>query len=323
MPVLVTGGGGFVGSHLVEELVRRDVDVTVADKFGRGTRDNLTAVEDDERVRIVEVDLCDAEKTRELVSSHERVYHLAALIGGVGYLRDCPAEIISTNDLINKNVFDACVDADVDKVVFAGSSMVYARAETFPTGEGLVDEIPPPDGSYGFQKLNSEVYCRSYARQYGLEYSIGRIFNGVGPRDWPAEEVGHGHVVPDLVRKIVELERNPLPIKGSGEQTRCFTDVRDIAEGLILCMESDAGSGEAFNLGTMQETSISELAQTIWEVSGNEGTLELEREDPFARDVQRRVPDNTKAKELLGWEPEYSLEEMLDRYVTAYRERYI
>jgi nucleoside-diphosphate-sugar epimerase len=322
MSVLITGGAGFVGAHLADKLLCDGQQVTIVDNFERGDSDDIKTVRDHENCRVVRADLCERNVAFDVISGHSNVYHLAAKIGGVGYLRDQPADIISANDQMNRNVFDASVEADIDRLVFAGSSMVYSESDTFPHSEDDVGMIPPPAGAYGFQKLNGEYYCEAYNAQYGLEYSTARIFNAVGPGDWPESEVGHGHVVPDLVRKIVEIRQDPVKLKGSGEQTRCFVDIRDLVDGLVRCMERTEATTEAINLGTTREVTIRELATVIWEHSDRPGEPAFETEQALEKDVQRRVPDITKAREVLGWEPEYSLEESIKQYLQAYTEVY-
>lgn len=320
MSVLLTGGAGFLGSHLAEHLVSEGKEITILDDMSRGSLENLSAIEDQGDVSIRTIDLLKSDQLVELVGKHEQVYHLAAKIGGVGYLRDRPADIIADNDLMNRRVFEACAYADIDRLLYASSSMVYAEASTFPTPESVVEDIPPPKGSYGFQKLNGEYYCESYQRQYDLEYVSARIFNAVGPRDWPEEQVGHGHVVPDLVKKIVELEQNPIPVKGSGRQSRCFTDVRDTVRGLHACMETPDARNEVFNISRTRETTIRELVTSIWNAAGRSGQPDIETHTAFEKDVQRRVPDISKAESILGWTPQYSLEEALKWYIDAFKE---
>jgi nucleoside-diphosphate-sugar epimerase len=323
MSELITGGAGFVGSHLTETLLERGKEVTVADNCEQGQLDNLSAVRDHENLTIVTADLTEESTTREVVEGHSKVYHLAAKIGGVGYLREKPAEIMSSNDLLNKRIFDACVSADVNRILFPGSSMVYSESESYPHKEEDVAEIPPPRGSYGFQKLNGEYYCDAYAREFSLDYAVARIFNAIGPRDWPEQTVGHGHVVPDMVKKIVELNQNPVQIKGTGKQTRSFIDVRDLVSCLILCMEKPEAKNEVFNIGTMREISINKLVETIWEVSERDKSLQTETNKSFSKDIKRRVPDNNKIKTVLDWSPSYTLEESLENYITQYKEVYM
>lgn len=317
---LIIGGAGFLGSHLVEFLLERDKQVTVIDDMSRGGVENLTPVRSNSNLTIIDADVTRYERFHSLVADHDQVYHLAARIGGVGYLRDQPATIMVENDQLNQHVFKACAKADVDRVLYASSSMLYAEATTFPTPEELTAELPPPPGSYGFQKLNGEYYCDAFHREYGLEYVASRIFNAVGPRDWPAAEVGHGHVVPDMVRKIVSESQDPVEIKGNGRQTRCFTDVRDTVRGLYQCMETPEAANRKFNIGTTTETSIIELVERIWDLANREGQPRYETSDPFEKDVERRVPDITKTERVLDWAPEYELEETLEWYLNAYEE---
>ena len=322
MSVLVTGGAGFLGSHLVELLLSEGHVVTVIDDKSRGRSENLGAVSEQPDLTIIDADLTKYDELEKLVSDHSKVYHLAARIGGVGYLREKPATIITENDYLNRRLFEACVEADIERLLFASSSMLYAEADCFPTPESMATEIPPPPGSYGFQKLNGEYYCDAYHREYGLEYVAPRIFNAVGPRDWPADEVGHGHVVPDMVRKIVTEKQDPVTVKGSGQQTRCFTDVRDTVRGLYHCMEKPEAANEAINIGATHETSIIELVEEIWEVSGRLGLPQIDTESGFEKDVTRRVPECSKAEEILDWVPRYDLKETLTWYIESYRTHY-
>lgn len=321
--VVITGGAGFLGSHLAEHLVATDTPVTLVDTFTDPIHTANTAhLADHPNVTLREADLRDRDTTFDVIAGHSHVYHLAAKIGGVGYLRDRPADIIGDNDLINKHVFDACVEHDIDRLVFAGSSMVYAEATTYPHHEDDIHTTPPPRGCYGFQKLNGEYYCHAYNEQYDLDTVSARIFNGVGPRDWPTDTVGTGHVIPDLVRKIITEQQNPVHIKGDGTQTRCFTDVRDLVQGLVACMTTPEAGGEAINLGTTTETSIRDLVHRIWGIAGRDGTPDIACDDPFTHDVDRRVPDTTKAETLLDWTPRHSLDEILTTYIDAYCQRF-
>jgi nucleoside-diphosphate-sugar epimerase len=317
---LVTGGCGFVGSHLVERLASQGKPVTIVDDLSGGSGRAISDALATQNVEFVEADLTDRERTRAVVSGHDRVYHLAARIGGVGYLRERPADIISENDLLNASVFGAAAREGVERLVYASSSMVYAEAATFPCDEDQVERISPPSGSYGFQKLNGEYYCDAYQRQYDFEYAVVRIANAVGPRDWPAVEVGHGHVVPDVTRKVVTLEQDPVKVKGSGRQTRCFTDVRDVVTGLVRCMTEPAAANEAFNVSTMDETTIRELVELVWTLAGRDDEPRIRPTKSFEKDVKRRVLSNEKARRVLGWQPEYGLREAVENYLDAYRE---
>jgi nucleoside-diphosphate-sugar epimerase len=289
--------------------------------MNRGSLANLAEVEDHEGLTVHNIDLLYTDNLESIFSGHNKIYHLAARIGGVGFLRDHPATIMAENDALNRRVFEASVHADVDRLLYASSSMLYAEAEYFPTDETVVEEIPPPRGSYGFQKLNGEYYCDAFHREHGLEYVSARIFNAVGPRDWPEESVGYGHVVPDMIKKIVDLEQDPVTVRGSGHQTRCFTDVRDTVRGLQQCMESEETANQAVNISTTHETSISELIEVIWEVAGLPGSPSIEAQSGFENDVQRRVPDTSRARGLLSWKPEFSLRDSIKWYLQEYKSR--
>jgi len=319
MQTLITGGAGFIGSHLTELLLSAGQEVTVVDCMNRESLANLAEVEDHERLTVHNVDLLHTDNLRSIFAGHNSVYHLAARVGGVGFLREHPATIMAENDELNRRVFEASVNADVDRLLYASSSMLYAEASEFPTHETAVEEIPPPRGSYGFQKLNGEYYCDAFYREYGLEYVSARIFNAVGPRDWPGELVGYGHVVPDMIKKIVDLGQDPVTVKGSGNQTRCFTDVRDTVRGLQQCMESAETANQAVNISTTHENSIIELIELIWEVAGLPGSPSIETQSGFEKDVERRVPDTSRARRLLSWKPEFSLRDSIKWYLQEYK----
>lgn len=318
--VAITGGAGFLGSHIVDYFVEQSVPVTVIDDFSDGQRDHLSASLDAPNLTIREADLTDPVAAQNALEGVDRVVHLAAKIGGIGYFHDVPAEIISLNDAMNRNILDTAVDKDIDRVVYASSSMVYENAMEFPVTEEHLGEIPPPDSAYGFQKLAGEYYCRAYHDQYGQEYAIFRPFNAVGPREPPGDEVGQAHVIPDFAKKILEKEQYPLQILGSGEQIRSFTHVHDIAAGVYECTFADEASNEDFNLGSEESVTMRELAKMIWDRCGREREIEFDSKSGYEHDVERRIPDSSKAREVLEWSPEISLEQSLSEYLNWYRE---
>ncbi|RQG92055.1 NAD-dependent epimerase/dehydratase family protein [Natrarchaeobius chitinivorans] len=318
MPTAVTGGAGFLGSHIVDYFVDQGRDIVVIDDFSSGHEENLSDSLSDVDVR--DVDLCDRTAAIDALSDIDVVVHLAAKIGGIGYFHHVPADIISINDAMNRNVLDAAVEHDMDRVCYASSSMVYENATEFPVTEEQLGEIPPPDSAYGFQKLAGEYYCRAYHDQHDVEYSIFRPFNAVGPREPPGEEVGQAHVIPDFVLKINDEKQHPLEILGSGEQIRSFTNVRDIAAGVYKCAYDEAATNDHFNLGSAEAISMLELAELIWERCDREEPFAVERQESFEHDVKKRIPDSTKAKERLGWTPEISLEESLTEYIDWYHQ---
>lgn len=168
MRVAITGGAGFLGSHVVDYFVSEGEETVVIDDFSEGHRENLSGVIEESNLEIRRVDLCEADDTETALRDVDVVIHLAAKIGGIGYFHDVPADIISMNDAMNRNVFEAAVTHDIDRVVYASSSMVYERATEFPVTEEQASEVPPPMSAYGFQKLAGEYYCRAYHDQYDV-----------------------------------------------------------------------------------------------------------------------------------------------------------
>jgi nucleoside-diphosphate-sugar epimerase len=316
--VAVTGGAGFLGSHVVDFFVDQGEEVVVVDDFSSGEYANLQSSLDEIEVR--EANLTSDDARKELADI-DILVHLAAKIGGIGYFHDVPADIIAKNDAMNKVVFDAAVEHDIDRMVYASSSMVYERATDFPVTEDDVMEIPPPMSAYGFQKLAGEYYCEAYHDQYDVEYSIFRPFNAVGPREPPGEEVGQAHVIPDFVMKILEKQQYPMTILGDGSQVRSFTNVRDIASGVYRCALMEDAANDDFNLGSEEDIEMRELAAQIWERCDRDRKIEFETTEPLQHDVGKRVPSSRKAKDILGWEPEVSLDESLDEYIAWYREK--
>jgi UDP-glucose 4-epimerase len=318
--IAITGGAGFLGSHIVDHFVDAGDDIIVVDDFSEGTRDNLIESIEEPNCSVRNADLTDRSEAFDAFEGVDVVVHLAAKIGGIGYFHDVPADIIALNDAMNRNVLDAALKESVDRVVYASSSMVYERATEFPVSETQLGDIPPPDSAYGYQKLSGEYYCQAYHEQYDLEYSIFRPFNAVGPREPPGEEVGQAHVIPDFVKKIAEEHQYPLEILGDGRQIRAFTHVSDIAAGVRACVYQEAARNNEFNLGSAEGIEMRDLARKIWQRADRTREIAFETEDAFEHDVRKRIPDSAKAARLLGWEPSVTLDEALDEYVQWYHE---
>jgi nucleoside-diphosphate-sugar epimerase len=243
----------------------------------------------------------------------EVCFHLAAKIGGIKYFHEYPATILNENNLMLASVFSAAARSNV-KVVYVSSSMVFERTEVFPTPEEEIFRSPPPVTHYGFSKLVGEYYCRAFREEHGLRYTICRPFNAYGPGEYPEDEPGIAHVIPDLARKALRGDY-PLPIMGSGEQTRCFTYVTDVAAGIVTAGLDARGENEDFNIGDDTPMSIEALAKEVWRLCGREEPFRLAHVEPLAHDIQRRIPDVSKAQRVLGWRPEVPLEEGLRRTI--------
>jgi len=312
--ILVTGGAGFIGSTVVRELLARKHKVRVIDNMSKPSSRVPEGVE------FVRADLADREAARQAMRGVRACINLAARIGGIGYFHRLPATILSENNLIYSNTFEAAVEHKIERMIFVSSSMVFESAHTFPSREDELLKLPPPFTAYGFSKLVGEWYCRAFYDQYGLPYTICRPFNAIGPEEEAGDEVGEAHVIPDLIKKVLSGQ-SPLELLGDGKQTRCFTHVRDIARGIVDALESDKAVNEDFNLGISDEITMLELARRIHEQIAPERKFEVKYVPGFSSDIRRRVPDGTKAKRLIGWEPRISIDEGLRECVAAARAR--
>jgi UDP-glucose 4-epimerase len=312
--ILVTGGCGFIGSEVVRQLLQRGYRVRVLDDLSKSESTPKEGYE------FVQVDLTDAAATIEAFAGGDVCINLAAKIGGIGYFHRYPATILSENNKIYSATFEAAARHKFRRMLYISSSMVFEATARFPSVEDDVFTIPPPVTSYGFSKLAGEWYCRAFAAEYGLPYTILRPFNAYGINETPGEEVGYAHVIPDVVRKVLDGQ-DPLELLGSGEQTRCFTHVHDIARGIIMAMESEHAANTDFNLGSSQEVKILTLARTIFNICRPSRPFRVRFVEGFNHDIQRRVPDAGKANRLLGWEPNIPFEEGLTEVIEWLRAR--
>jgi nucleoside-diphosphate-sugar epimerase len=251
----------------------------------------------------------------------ERVIHLAAIVGGIGNFHKYPHTLLENNHGLYNAVFSAAVEAQVERLTYVSSSMVFENATRFPTSEADIRETPAPWSAYGFSKLAGEVYCRAAHDEHGLRYTICRPFNAYGPGEMPEDEPGIAHMVPDVIRKVLSGQR-PLQIFGSGGQTRTLTYVDDIADGIVTAMSAPAALNEDFNISASDELTVAEIARICWEESGNDpAAFELEHLPSFEVDVQRRWPSVEKAREMLGWEARIGVREGIAQTVRWLRER--
>jgi UDP-glucose 4-epimerase len=293
--VLVTGGAGLIGSAVVRRLLSDpDFEVRVSDQ--RAAPDWMR-----EGASIHTGDLRDAEQARAAIRGCSHVIHLAAIVGGIGNFHKLPFTLTEVNHALYNAIFRAALDEGVERFTYVSSSMVFERAEQFPTTEAYLPDCPPPRSAYGWSKLAGEVYCRAAHDEHGLPFTICRPFNAYGPGEVPDDEPGIAHAVPDLLRKSLERLR-PLPIFGSGEQTRTLTHIGDIADGIVAATASPAGLNEDFNISASEELTVAQIARLCWEAAGNDAAdLEFEHLPSFTVDVQRRWPSVEKAERLLGW----------------------
>jgi nucleoside-diphosphate-sugar epimerase len=313
--VLVAGGAGFVGSHLVEELVEDDAQVTVADNLTTGSRENLTAVLG--KIKFLEGDIGSAEFSDQTARGQEVIMNLAATANGIGYSAGHQAEIFTRNSLINLNLLEAARKAGVQRYLLVSSSCVYPDDAIAPTPE-LPVFTGSPEGAnegYGWSKRLAELQARYYSAEYGMEIAIVRPFNGYGERcRWNDRT---SHVVPALVKKVMQGDR-PIVIWGSGEQRRNLLHVRDIASGMKLVTERHA-KADPVNLGLEETVSIRELVAVILRVCGRQGTpVEFDTSKPEGRRI--KSADSAKLRSII---PEFrartSLEDGIAKVVEWYR----
>ncbi len=333
MRILVTGAAGFINGYLVPELLDAGHDVIGLDDFSKYGR--LSKSYDGHPCyRFVEGDAKDTALLRELAADVDQVVASAAMIGGISYFHEFAYDLMAENERILASTFDAAIaahrDGHLQRIIVVSSSMVYESATVFPTPEGAQLTSPPPISTYGFQKLASEYFAKGAWEQYRLPYTIVRPFNcvGIGERRALRDtdimsgnvKLALSHVVPDLVLKVLKGQ-DPLHILGDGTQVRHYTYGGDLAHGIRLAMESEAAVNEDVNLSTAASTTVMELATAIWhKIHGTDRAFRFVSDPPFEHDVQLRVPDVRKARELLGFEATTSLSTMLDEVIPWIRE---
>ena len=279
-------------------------DVTVADNLSKKD------AQIDPKAKFLKIDLTDKLETKKAFKNIDICINAAAKIGGIGYFHKYPATILSENNKIYSSTFEAAAEAAVKRIVYISSSMVFESATKFPSKEEDVEKIPPPVSSYGFSKLTGEWYCHSFYDQYKLHYSICRPFNAYGVNEFPEREVGYAHVIPDLVRKILSGQY-PLEMLGNGKQTRCFTHVSDVAGGIIAVALHPKGQNQDFNIGSDKEINMEELARKIWQVMKVKKPFKVKYVKGFKFDIKKRVPNVSKVKRLINWEPQVKFEDGL------------
>ena len=302
--VVVTGGAGFIGSEVVRQLLARDYEVRVIDDLSKEGHPVPEGAD------FQKADLTTPGVADELFAGYDACLNLAAKIGGIGYFHEYPATILSENNKLYSMTFEAAVKHGMSRMVYVSSSMVFESATHFPSKEADLTKIPPPLSAYGFSKLSGEWYCKSFADQFQLPYTICRPFNAYGINEYPGEDIGYAHVIPDLAKKILEGQ-HPLELLGDGEQTRAFTHVRDIARGIIMAFESEQGLNQDFNISSAEETRVVDLARRIFDLCESGRDFEWKSMPAFTYDIRRRIPDTVKAREVLGFQAEVRIDEGL------------
>jgi UDP-glucose 4-epimerase len=283
------------------------------------------AYDDDPGYRLVKGDARDTDLVADLLDGCEHLIAGAAMIGGISYFHAYAYDLLAANERIIASTCAAAIKAHrsglLQKVTYISSSMVFESTDHWPSAEGDQLRIAPPRSWYGFQKLATEYSSKAAWDQYQLPYTIVRPFNCVGvgeSRAWGRTialsgnvQLAMSHVVPDLAQKIMKGQ-HPLHILGDGKQIRHYTYAGDLARGIVTAMEHEAALKEDFNLSTAESTTVLELAELIWSKLRPGVPFEYVSDDAFEYDVQKRVPDIAKARDLLGFQAEVGLDKMLD-----------
>jgi UDP-glucose 4-epimerase len=308
---LVTGGGGFIGSHIAATLVERGRRVRVLDNFATGRRENLAQIMAD--IELIEGDVADPQTARRAVAGVEIVFHQAAIPSVPRSIAD-PMSVHHNNTLGTLQILLAARDAGVKRVVFASSSSIYGDSPTLPKRE---DMPPAPKSPYAATKLAGEVYCQSFTDSYGLETVSLRYFNVFGPRQDPLSE--YAAVIPKFITAL--LAGQPPTIYGDGQQTRDFTYISNVVEANLLAAEAPAASGRVFNMACGKRISLLELVAILNDICKT--NLRPEHTAPRPGDVLHSLADITLAQEVLGYKATTSLEEGLRQTVAWYREGHV
>ena len=308
MKYLITGGAGFIGSHLAKELIAGGDQVVVFDNLSTGSSSNLSQIKD--KIEFQQGNILDKAAIDKLVSESDYVVHLAAALG-VFNIVNKPLESLKTNLQGSEVVLEAC-DKHRKPVLMASTSEIYGKNDKVPLNEEddrIIGHPLKSRWSYSEAKAVDESLAYFYYLENKLPIRIVRFFNTVGPR-----QVGHyGMVVPRFVSAA--LKNEPLSVYGSGDQIRCFCHVDDAVRALLLVMGSEKAVGQVFNVGNNQQITIMELAKKVIELTGSTSSIEkITYENAYPEgfeDMQRRVPDISKIKQVLGWSPEINLDQVI------------
>jgi UDP-glucose 4-epimerase len=319
MRVLVTGGAGFIGSHLVDALLVRGHEVWAVDDLSTGNLDNLKEASAHPSFHFVEGSVMDPILIDDLVSRVDEVFHLAAAVG-VKFVLDNPLRSLLTNIRGTEVVLEAANQRGNKKVILFSSSEVYGKGASIPFRESD-DRLLGPTSvlrwSYAASKAVDEFLALGYYHERRLPVVVVRCFNTCGPRQSPH----YGMVIPRFVERA--LANDPILVYGDGLQSRCFSSVHDVVRGVLMLADEPRAYGEVFNIGTMEEVSVGDLARRIRTQTGSTSEIELvEYEAIYGsrfEDMQRRVPDLAKIRALVGYEPQVTLDQLLHETVEHVR----
>jgi len=315
---LITGGAGFVGSHLAEELLGRGATVHVLDDLSTGAIENIRHLKSQRGFSYTVDSAAAPALVAELVDDADAVFHLAAAVG-VELIVESPVRTIETNVHCTE-ILLAAANKKKKPVFIASTSEVYGKSAELPyreDGDLLLGPTTTGRWSYACSKAIDEYLALAYWKERGLPVVIGRLFNTVGPR----QTGRYGMVIPNFVRQALSGE--PITVYGDGEQRRCFCHVSDVVRAMADLMETDGAVGEVFNIGSTEEVTIAALAELVRDAAESDSPIVRVRyEDAYEQgfeDMRRRIPDITKVGDLIGWQPTKALSQILDDVVESQR----
>jgi len=317
MKILITGGAGFIGSHLAERLLVDGHEVHVIDNLSTGRLENVETFKDKPKFHLTVGSILNRELMEKLVAGCDQVYHLAAAVG-VKYIIENPLLSLKTNIVGTDNVLELCNKYKA-KALITSTSEIYGKSEKVPFAEQddrLLGSTHISRWGYSCSKAIDEFMALAFFREKKLPVVIVRCFNTVGPR----QTGQYGMVLPKFIKAA--LLDQPIVVYGSGEQTRCFADVSDVVEAFIKLMNSSECAGEIFNVGTTESISIKDLAQKVKTMCNSKSRIEyMSYEDAFEEgfeDMMNRMTDLAKIKQYIGYEPKYSLDDIISRMIHYY-----
>jgi len=326
MRILVTGSEGSLMQWTIKHLLKQGHEVLGVDNHARYEDYEHTRVIDPQKYEFKRADLTDYQRVLELVSGVDSIINAAALIYGVKGFHEYPADILSNDLTVHRNILESASQHDVSRVAYLSSSIVYEQDEP-PHDEEDVWNSNVPSTDYGLSKVVGERFSMAFEQQYGVKYTTWRPFNIITPYEKSEEEAGISHVFADFMRKLLVEKQNPMEIFGDGEQIRCFTWIDEVAEAIATQSFASATSNESYNLANPEPVTMKELARRIFEKGKERGLitddeLEFDYLPIYDDDVKQRVPSVKKAQSDFGWSPQVKLDDSLERCIENMDEIY-
>lgn len=326
MRILVTGSEGSLMQWTIKHLLADGHTVVGVDNHSRYDDYDGTRVVESDQYEFHEIDLTDHERTVEVAEGADLVINAAATIYGVKGFHEYPADILSNDLTIHRNILEAAKHHEIPRVAYLSSSMVYEQDDP-PHQEGDVWSNTVPSTDYGLSKVTGERLSMAFEEQYGIDYTIWRPFNIITPYEKSESEAGVSHVFADFLRKILVEKQNPMEIFGDGEQIRCFTWIDEVASAIASHSSANSRKNSAYNLANPEPVTMKELAEQIF-LKGKQrnivkgDTLDYEHVTIYDDDVRKRVPSVKRAQTDFGWEPETKLDDSLDICIDSIGEIY-